>query len=199
MPRHRERQAKRESAKPFAALGRRGSKSTTQRLEYMTKADRDRRLNNDGGEPLRAKLNLSIANCEPLQDRESLKYTIEAKNSHHNGMPLRLRPSGRIYGQDQDFAFRHHSDRDVEELHPRWQGGCMREQKGVKHRRCAEGYWKPQRGAADDEQSGTWREMPADSKYPCHAAFESLMESRLERAVADVFSDLRPLPGDDFS
>ena len=75
----------------------------------------------------------------------------------------------------------------------------MREQKGVKHRRCAEGYWKPQRGAADDEQSGTWREMPANSKHPCHAAFESLMESRLERAVADVFSDLRPLPGDDFS
>jgi hypothetical protein len=98
----------------------------------MTKADR--RLNNDGGEPLRAKLDLSIANCEPLQDREALKFTIEAQNSHHNGMPLRLRPSGRINGQDQDFAFRHHGDRDVEELHPRWQGGCMREQKGVKHR-----------------------------------------------------------------
>jgi hypothetical protein len=99
--------------KPFAALGRRGSKMASRKtarpsekiLEYMTKADRDRRLNNDGGEPLRAKLDLSIANCEPLQDREALKFTIEAQNSHHNGMPLRLRPSGAVGGAGLLLSF----------------------------------------------------------------------------------------------
>jgi hypothetical protein len=37
--------------------------------------------------------------------------------------------------------------------------------------------------------------MPADSKHPCHAAFESLMESRLERAILPALPGLQSALG----
>ena len=76
------------------------------------------------------------------------------------------------------------------------QGQRLRNQHGVHQRRDAERNRKPENGADQHQQRGARRQRPAGPEHPRHSVFEGVMHGLLERLVADLLAQPRPVLAD---
>src|SRR5919109_5025674 len=122
-----------------------------------------------GGRLGNSAFRLTIAIASLLDDVQTHEPSIELENRLQERVSFRLRPSRRVDGQNQKLALSDDSRHRMQKLHPRGQGGGLRNEHGMHRGRNPERHWQPQNRASDYQKRAGRREAPASSEDPGHS------------------------------